>query len=90
MRLYHNPYSSNARRARMTAVHLDVKVEFVLVDLFKGEQRKPEFLRMNPNGKVPILEDERHETRLDTVDVHGGERRMFRLDRITGAQVIGA
>lgn len=58
MRLYHSPYSSNARRARMAAVHLDLHVELISVDLVKGEQRKPEFLRMNPNGKVPVLDDE--------------------------------
>jgi glutathione S-transferase len=58
MRLYHSPYSSNARRARMTALHLDVKLDLVLVDLARGEQHKPEFLRMNPNGKVPVLDDE--------------------------------
>jgi glutathione S-transferase len=58
MRLYHSPYSSNARRARMTALHLEVKLDLVLVDLAKGEQRSPEFLRINPNGKVPVLDDE--------------------------------
>ena len=57
MRLYHHPMSSNSRRAVMTAVHLGVKVELVLVDLSKGEQRKPEFLRLNPNGHVPVLDD---------------------------------
>jgi glutathione S-transferase len=57
MRLYHHPMSFNARRAVMTALHLDAKVELVLVDLSKGAQRKPEYLRLNPNGKVPVLED---------------------------------
>jgi glutathione S-transferase len=57
MRLYHHPMSANARRARMTAVHLELPVELVLVDLAKGEQRAPEFLRKNPNGVVPVLED---------------------------------
>lgn len=33
---------------------------------------------------------DRHETRLDAVDVEGSERRMFRLDRITRAEIIGA
>jgi glutathione S-transferase len=33
MRLYHSPYSSNARRARMTALHLDVKLDLVLAAL---------------------------------------------------------
>jgi glutathione S-transferase len=49
--------SSNARRAVMTALHLEADVELVLVDLSKGEQRSPAFLAMNPNGKVPVLED---------------------------------
>ena len=32
--------------------------ELVEVDLAKGEQRRPEFLRLNPYGKVPVLIDE--------------------------------
>jgi GST-like protein len=34
---------------------LDVPHERVNVDLAKGEQRKPEYLALNPNGKVPLL-----------------------------------
>jgi glutathione S-transferase len=58
MRLYHHPMSSNARRAVMTAVHLDTNVELSLVDLAKGEQRRPEYLKLNPNGRVPVLDDD--------------------------------
>jgi glutathione S-transferase len=58
MRLYHHPMSTNSRRARMAAIALDVQLDLVLVDLAKGEQKRPEFLRMNPNGRVPVLEDE--------------------------------
>jgi glutathione S-transferase len=58
MRLYHHPMSSNARRAVMTAIHLKVEVDLSLVDLAKGEQRRPEFLKLNPNGRVPVLDDE--------------------------------
>jgi glutathione S-transferase len=58
MRLYHHPMSSNARRAVMTAIHLGTKVDLVVVDLAKGEQRAPDYLRKNPNGKVPVLEDD--------------------------------
>ncbi len=57
MRLYHHPFSPNARRVVMTALHLGLPIELVSVDLAQGEQRQPHFLRMNPSGKVPVLED---------------------------------
>lgn len=57
MRLHHHPFSSNARRAVMTALHLGAPVDLVAVDLAKGGQRNPAFLALNPNGKVPVLED---------------------------------
>ena len=67
MRLHHNPVSSNARRAVMTGLHLGLirdtdvgvgpRVELALVDLAKGEQRTPAYLKLNPNGRVPTLED---------------------------------
>lgn len=57
MRLYHHPMSSNACRVRLAALELGVELELVSVDLAKGEQRAPEFLRKNPNGAVPVLED---------------------------------
>lgn len=56
MRLYHHPMSSNARRAVMAALHLGTTLDLVLVDLAKGDQRQPEFLARNPNGKVPVLD----------------------------------
>ena len=58
MRLYHHPYSFNARRAVMAALHLKAPVELVFVDLQKGEQRTPQFLALNPNHRVPVLEDD--------------------------------
>src|SRR2546426_7919422 len=32
--------------------------EYVRVDLTKGEPRRPEFLAVNPAGKVPVLVDD--------------------------------
>src|SRR5690349_8528122 len=57
MRLYHHPFSSNARRAVITALELNIPLELVLVDLLKREQRQPAFLARNPAGRVPVLED---------------------------------
>ncbi|HVW69553.1 MAG TPA: glutathione S-transferase family protein [Steroidobacteraceae bacterium] len=57
MRLYQHPMSANARAAVMTAFELKVPVELVFVDLRNGEQTQPAFLKMNPNHRVPVLED---------------------------------
>jgi glutathione S-transferase len=57
MRLYQHPMSANARAAIMTALELDAPVELVYVDLQRGEQNQPAFLQMNPNHRVPVLED---------------------------------
>jgi len=57
MKLYHHPFSSNARKAVMTAELLGLDVELVLVDLPAGENQEPEYLARNPMGKVPTLED---------------------------------
>lgn len=56
MRLYYHPVSTCSRRVLMAVHHLETKVDLVLVDLFKGEQNSPEFLKLNPNHQVPVLE----------------------------------
>jgi glutathione S-transferase len=45
----------NPRKACAAARFLNAEVEFVRVDLGRGEQRTAEFLALNPNGKVPVL-----------------------------------
>jgi glutathione S-transferase len=57
MQLYYHPASPYARKVRIAASLLGVGLELQLVDLFSGEGQKPEFLRLNPNGKVPTLTD---------------------------------
>ncbi|MDH4276232.1 MAG: glutathione S-transferase family protein [Gammaproteobacteria bacterium] len=56
MRLYYHPVSTCSRRVLMTAHYLEVKVDLVLVDLFKGDHYAPLFLQLNPNHRVPVLE----------------------------------
>jgi glutathione S-transferase len=58
MKLYQNPFSSNSRRALAVAYHLGIELETPLVDLSKGDHRKPEYLKINPNGMVPTLVDD--------------------------------
>jgi glutathione S-transferase len=56
MKLYYFE-TPNARKACAVARYLDAPVEFVRVDLAKGEHQTPAFLAINPNGKVPALVD---------------------------------
>ena len=58
MKLYYHPISGNSRRVLLVAAHLDVPLERVVVDLPKGEQREAPHLGRNPNGRVPVLEDD--------------------------------
>jgi glutathione S-transferase len=44
------------RKACAVARYLNAPVEFVHVDLGKGQHRTPAFLALNPNGKVPVLD----------------------------------
>lgn len=56
MKLFYSE-TLNPRKVCAIAKYLGSPVEFVRVDLGKGEQRKPEFLAINPNGRVPALID---------------------------------
>lgn len=58
MRLYHHPLSTCSRRVLLTAHHLGIDLDLVVVDLFKGEQNAPAFMAMNPNHRVPVLDDD--------------------------------
>ena len=58
MKLYFHPMSGNSRRVLLVATHLEVPLERVLVDLPKGEQRERPHLGRNPNGRVPVLDDD--------------------------------
>jgi glutathione S-transferase len=56
MKLYEFP-PTRSLRARWTLQELGVDFEAITVDLPAGEHRRPEFLAINPAGKVPVLVD---------------------------------
>jgi len=57
MKLYSNPYSPNCRKVHGVIAQIGSEVEMQTVNLQEGEQRRPELLELNPNGKVPVLVD---------------------------------
>ena len=57
MKLYGFPPSPNTRKVQAVIAALEMPVEFAVVDLGKGEQRRPEYLAINPTGRAPTLVD---------------------------------
>ena len=57
MKLYHHPLSGHSHRARLFLSLLGVPHELVEVDLAKGAHKAPDYLRINPFGQVPALDD---------------------------------
>lgn len=58
MKLYHHPLSGHSHRARLFVSLLGLPHELIEVDLKAGAHKKPEFLKLNPFGQVPVLEDD--------------------------------
>ena len=54
MKLYYNP-RSRAAIAKWMLDECDADYEIVYIDLEKGEHKAPEFLEINPAGKLPAL-----------------------------------
>ncbi len=57
MKLYYHPLSGHAHRARLFLSLLGIDHELVLVDIAIGEHKRPHFLKLNPFGQLPVLDD---------------------------------
>ena len=49
---------NRGRRCYWLAKELGLEIEAVDIDLHSGQHRSPEFLKLNPNGQVPVLDDD--------------------------------
>jgi glutathione S-transferase len=56
LRLYDYYDSGNGYKVRLLLTQLGLPFEYVEKDIMKGETRTPEFLALNPNGRVPVLQ----------------------------------
>ena len=54
--LYEYPPSGNSYKIRLLLHELELEHQAISVDILKRESRTPEFLKMNPNGRIPVLE----------------------------------
>src|SRR5271154_5731756 len=58
MKLYDFLPCPFGQKVRIILAEKGLSYELVEIDLAQGEQRRPDFLRLNPFGRVPVLVDE--------------------------------
>jgi len=56
LRLYDFLDSGNGYKVRLVLAQTGTPFELIELDILKGETRTPEFLKRNPNGRIPTLE----------------------------------
>ena len=54
--LYTAP-TPNGWKVSMGLEEMEIEYQTHLINLAKGDQHTPEFLRMNPNGRIPVIRD---------------------------------
>lgn len=58
MKLYDSERSGNCYKVRLFLSLTETPCEIVRVNMVAGEHKCPAFLRMNPRGQVPVLDDD--------------------------------
>jgi glutathione S-transferase len=56
--LYGHPSSPNSRKVHWALEEIGVPYEYKRVELMKREQKLPDYVKLNPNGRVPTLIDD--------------------------------
>ncbi len=56
--IYGMDFSSPANKVRFAANAMGLKYEYKQVNLMAGEQKSPEFRKVNPVGRVPAIDDD--------------------------------
>lgn len=56
MKLYGSGNTPNPRKVKIVLAEKAIAYEMIEIDLRNGEQKTPEFIQINPLGRVPVLE----------------------------------
>jgi len=56
LKVFGDSQSGNCYKVQLLMHHLEIKHEWVSVDILAGDTRTPEFLAKNTNGKIPLLQ----------------------------------
>jgi glutathione S-transferase len=55
VKIYGDIYSGNCYKLKLLCSLLSIQHQWIAVDILKGETQTPEYLKMNPSGKIPLL-----------------------------------
>jgi len=58
LKLHYHPLSTYSRRVRIACLEKGIAIQLVELDMAKGAHRAPDYLSLNPYGRVPTLEDD--------------------------------
>ena len=58
IRLHYHPLSTYTRRVRIALIEKGIEHELVTVDMAARKHREPEYLAINPYGRVPTLQED--------------------------------
>ena len=89
--LYDYLPSGNGYKVRLLLSQLGVRFRLVEKDIMKGETRTPDFLAINPNGRIPVLEleDGRRLAESDAILFYLAEgTRFLPEERLARAEVL--
>src|SRR5438093_12220150 len=58
IKLYDFKSSPNCQRVKVVLAEKNLPYDIIPIDLRKSEQKTPEYLKLNPYSKVPVLTDD--------------------------------
>ena len=58
LKLYGLARATCTKRVRVVLEELNVRYEFIVVDILKGEQHDPEYKKIQPFGQIPYIDDD--------------------------------
>lgn len=57
MKLYYHPISTTSRMVVLFSKEENIELDLEIVNLLTGDQKKPDYVKINPNSLVPVLEE---------------------------------
>ncbi|XP_049548404.1 uncharacterized protein LOC125959621 [Anopheles darlingi] len=96
IKLYTAKLSPPGRAVELTASLLGLELEIIPINLLAGDHRKPEFLKMNPQHTIPIIDDggvvirDSHAIIIYLVQKYGKDLALYPDDPITRAKINAA